>query len=393
MRNNEYDIIIVGGAVMGAAIGHYLIKADPNLKILIVEKDSSYQLSSTILSDGNIRVQFNLEENIRMSQYGIELMDTFEEDMATANYRPNIDFRRQGNLYIVKEGAEAVAKQGLERQQRLGCQVSWLETDKIKQHYPLFGSTECAGATLGHQDGTMSPLDILLGYRNKAIEQGVKFLEAEVAQLQKDDARVTGVLLASGELIHAPIVVNAAGAWAAKLARTIGVELPVQPLKRQVYSVEIDAHFEEILPMLLLPNGQYLFHEGHNHFITGGALPNDPNTDEDFSWSKERFEEHLWEGLVNYLPDFDRLKITNGWAGLYATNTFDHNALLGEYPTMPGFFLANGFSGHGFQQCHAVGRYLAELILDNSITLDLAIFSPQRLLDNKPVFENPSLII
>ena len=89
----------------------------------------------------------------------------------------------------------------------------------------------------------------------------------------------------------------------------------------------------------------------------------------------------------------DRLKVTSGWAGLYAYNTFDYNALLGEWPETKGFYQAHGFSGHGFQQCHAVGRYLSELILGVEPVLDLSIFSPQRILENKPVFENPNRIV
>jgi len=101
----------------------------------------------------------------------------------------------------------------------------------------------------------------------------------------------------------------------------------------------------------------------------------------------------IWPELVEYIPEFDRLKIMRGWAGLYEVNTLDDNAILGEWPTLKGFFLANGFSGHGFQQCHAVGRYIAELILRKAPTLDLSIFSPQRILDNAPVFESKRKII
>ena len=157
--------------------------------------------------------------------------------------------------------------------------------------------------------------------------------------------------------------------------------------------MEVDAHFNRILPLMLLPTGQYCLHEGGNHFVTGGALPSDSETYDDFSWSKERFEEHLWEKLVHFFPSFDRLKIVNGWAGFYAVNTLDGNAILGEWPELDGLYLANGFSGHGFQQCHAVGRYIAELMLGNEPFMDLSIFSPQRVLDNTAVFENPLRII
>lgn len=389
-----YDIIIVGGGVMGSATATYLLKSNPHLQLLVVERDPTYTHSSTVLSDGNIRVQFNIKENIQMSLYGLEVLATFADDMTTPTYTPNPHFRQQGNLYIVDSNGEAFAKQGVALQQSLGGAVQWLEPAQIPHHHPFFQSPNCVGATFGRQDGSMSPLDILLAYRHKAIALGATYLTAEVSRLRHDHGQITGIELTSGDILHAPIVINAAGAWAGKLAQTAGIPLPVQPVKRQVYVVEVEgAYSDRILPMLLLPNGQYLFHEGGNIFTVGGQTPADPITYDDFSWSREAFETHLWEGFVEYLPAFDRLKVTNGWGGLYEVNTLDHNAILGEYPLLRGFYLANGFSGHGFQQCHAVGRYLSELILGQPLTLDLAIFSPQRLLDNKPVFENPKRII
>ena len=192
---------------------------------------------------------------------------------------------------------------------------------------------------------------------------------------------------------RSPIIANVTGACAPILAETVGVPLPIAATKRTVYNVLGSQEFEEILPMILLPTGQFIFHEGGNNYITGGALPDDPVTYIDFSWSKERFEKTLWEGLVTYIPDFDRLKVTGGWAGLYAVNTFDGNAILGEWPELKGYYCANGFSGHGFQQAHAVGRYIAELMLGQTPVLDLSIFSPQRIFDNQPVFENPARLI
>jgi FAD-dependent oxidoreductase domain-containing protein 1 len=156
---------------------------------------------------------------------------------------------------------------------------------------------------------------------------------------------------------------------------------------------ETPAHPETILPLLFLPSGLYLIHEGGGHFMAGKSFSDDPVTTEDFDWERRHFEERLWEELVEHLPLFDRLKITGGWAGLYEVNTFDGNAILGEWPELKGFYLENGFSGHGFQQCHAVGRYIAELILGQSPALDLSIFSPRRILDNQPVFENRRKII
>jgi FAD-dependent oxidoreductase domain-containing protein 1 len=121
-------------------------------------------------------------------------------------------------------------------------------------------------------------------------------------------------------------------------------------------------------------------------------MPDDP-VGFDFKWDDKRFKEILWPELAEFVPAFDTLKLIRGWAGLYAVNTLDQNAILGEWPELKGFFLANGFSGHGLQQAPAVGRYLTELIIGNSHTLDLSIFGPERILSNQPIIEGGWAIV
>jgi len=391
---NTYDIILAGGGIMACSIAYNLLKRDPTLNVLIVERDSTYEKASTTLSDGNTRIQFNVKQNIQISIYAKEVLDRFSDEFATKDHTPMTGFRKQGNLFLVDEAGKKYAKEGIALQQSLGCDSMWLEPNEINKHYPLYqGMDNVVGATFGPDDGTMSPRDILIGYRRKAIEMGTTILEAEVAELLKEGDQMRGLRLKSGEEYHANIVANVTGAWAPILAETVGVNLPIAATKREVYNVLGSEEFEEILPMLLLPTGQFIFHEGENNYVTGGALETDPVTYTDFSWSRERFEETMWEGLVTHIPDFDRLKLTGGWAGLYAVNTFDGNAILGEWPELIGYYCANGFSGHGFQQSHAVGRYIAELMLGKTPELDLSVFSPQRIFDNTPIVENPARLI
>ena len=392
--SNHYDVIFAGGGLMGCAIAYNLLKRDPNLSVLIVERDLTYATSSTILSDGNIRAQFNLPANIEMSLYGLEVLATFSEEFATDHHVPDIAFRQQGNLYLVDAVGEKFARNGVAIQQSLGADVVWLEREEIIDLFPLLQLTdEVVGATHGRKDGSMSPLDVLLGYQRKAVAMGATILEGVVTRLRRAGNQMKGIEVAAGDVYYSNIVFNVAGAWAPLLATPLGIDLPLSSVKREVYNVQINRNIDGVLPMLLLPNGQYLFHEGAGNFEVGGAQADDPITYDDFSYSKTRFEERLWEGFVEYLPDFDRLKVVSGWGGLYAINTLDHNAILGEWPALQGYYCANGFSGHGFQQCHAVGRYLAEMVLCETHALDLSIFSPQRILDNDPVFENPARLI
>jgi glycine/D-amino acid oxidase-like deaminating enzyme len=393
MPNQVFDVVIVGGGVMGCAIAYYLRRAAPASRIVVVEKDPTYAKASTPLSDGNTRLQFNLKENIQMSLYGLEVLSTFAEQMTVNGTAPEVSFRQQGNLFIIDEASREESARGLATQKILGAQVEWLTPAQVQAVYPLFNASHCVGGTLGPLDGTMSPMGILFGYKHKAAELGVEFWAAEVTAIRRDKSRVAGVQLANGETLSAPIVINAAGPWAAPVAQLAGINLPVTPIKRQVTVVETNARPEKILPAIFFPSGLYCFHEGEGVFTCGQSFADDPETLEDFTWERAFFEERLWAELAELMPSFDRLKILRGWAGLYEVNTLDGNAILGEWPELRGFYLANGFSGHGFQHCHAVGRYLAELITGQAPTLDLSIFSPQRVLENRPVFESELKII
>jgi len=391
--NTYYDVIIVGGGVMGCATAYYLLKFDPRLNIAIIEMDSTYEKASTPLSDGNTRIQFNIKENIQMSQYGLEVLARFAKEMEVEGVRPDPAFRQQGNLFVLDEASRAEGYDGWVLQSSLEGIVYWLTPEDVRREYPLYNLKECVAGTLGVQDGTMSPLAVLLGYKKKAISLGAKFMQAEVTEILKNGDRVAGVRLASGEVLNSNVVMNAAGAWAPKIAKTVGVDLPIAPTKRQVTVIETNARPENVLPLLFLPSGMYIVHEGAGVFTIGKSFPTDHVGYDDFTWERKTFEEAIWPELVEYIREFDRLKIQRGWAGLYEVNTLDGNAILGEYPELKGFFLANGFSGHGFQQCHAVGRYIAELMLKKAPALDLSIFSPQRILENKPVFESRRKII
>jgi len=393
MQNNSYDILIIGGGVMGCATAYYLLKYDPNLNVAILEMDPTYEHASTPLSDGNTRIQFNIKENIQMSQYGLEVLKTFPEDMEVNGVRPDPAFRQQGNLFVLDEASRDEAHDGLLLQQSLGCEVHWLTPEGVQKYFPLYNLKGCVAGTFGPHDGTMSPMAVLDGYKRKVFSMGAKYIQAEVAEVLQNRTQVTGVKLPSGEILKSYVVMNAAGAWAAAIAKTVGVDLPVMPTKRQVTIVETNYHGKGVLPVLFLPSGLYVIHEGEGLFMVGKSFPDDYIGTDDFAWERRTFEVRVWPELVEYIPEFDRLKILRGWAGLYEVNTLDGNAILGEWPHLKGFFLANGFSGHGFQQAHAVGRYIAELMLGKAPTLDLSIFSPKRILDNAPVFESKRKII
>ena len=371
---------------MGCSTAYYLSLMDPGLKVIMVEKDPAYEKASTTLSMSNVRVQFSLRENIQISQYTLKVFATFAEDMAVEGKRPNIQFKPEGNLFLVPPEDRHHAEAALDRQKRLGCVVEWWSPEEIKKRFPLYDPAGMAGGTYSPGDGHFDAYAALMAYRAKACSQGLACLHGEVAEIITDGRSVQGVQLVSGETLLSGAIVNCTGAWAARVAATAGVQLPVVPIKRQVFAVSPAVKPDGPLPLTILPSGLYFRTETGGLILIGKSFDDDPEGFH-FSWDDKRFLDILWPELAGFVPAFDTMKLIRGWAGLYAVNTLDGNAVLGQWPELKGFYMANGFSGHGLQQAPAVGRYMAELILGNEHTLDLGIFNPQRILEGRPVAE------
>ncbi len=382
-----YDIIIIGGGIMGSATAYYLMKADPTLKVAVVDRDAAYTQASTTLSMSNVRVQFSLKENVQISLYTQQVLKRFEEDMAVEDQKPRIYYRQEGNLFLVDAAQETAARGAFEMQKDLGCQVQWWSPQTIREHYPLYEPGGFIGGTFSPNDGYIDAYAVLMGYKAKARSLGATYIQDEVVTIKKNQKHVAGAGLAALGRLNAAFVVNCAGAWAADVAKTAGVKLPVLPVKRQVFALDTAVKPTGPLPLTILPSGLYFRSETGGLILLGKSLPEDP-VGFDFNWDDKRFLELLWPELAEFVPAFDRLKLVRGWAGLYAVNTLDGNAILGQWPELNGLYLANGFSGHGLQQGPTVGRYLSELILEKPVSLDLSIFSPQRILENRALSEN-----
>ena len=382
-----YDIIIIGGGIMGSATAYYLTQKDPTLKVAVIERDPTYARASTTLSMSNVRIQFSLKENIQISQYTFDALKGFEEEMAVDGNKPKIYYHPEGNLFLVDENNEAQARRAFDLQQSLGCRIEWWTPQKIKEAFPLYETGSFLGGTYGPDDGHFDAYAALMGYKAKARSLGAEYLKNDVEEITTRSGRVTGVKLASNESLAARSIINCAGAWAVQVAATAGVNLPIEPIKRQVFTLDTAVKPQGPLPLTVLPSGLYFRTETGGVILLGKSMVEDP-PGFDFSWDDKRFMEILWPELAEFVPAFDRLKLVRGWAGLYAVNTLDGNAILGEWPELQGLFLANGFSGHGLQQAPAVGRYLTELILNLPLSLDLSIFGPARVLDNKPLSED-----
>jgi glycine/D-amino acid oxidase-like deaminating enzyme len=387
MNNDRtYDVIITGGGIMGSSTAYYLSRMAPGLKIAVVERDPTYARASTTLSMSNVRIQFSLKENILISQYAFQVLDAFEAEMAVEDRRPRIYFHRDGNLFLVGEQNREAARRAYDLQLSLGCRVEWWSPDQIRARYPLYDTSGIVGGTFGPDDGHFDAYAALMAYKAKARSQGAQYLTGEVTRIRAGGGRAEGVDLSTGESLSAGCVLNCGGAWAAQIAETAGVKLPVIPVQRQVFALDPAVKPEGPLPLTVLLSGLYFRTETGGLILLGKSMEED-SVGFNFTWDDQRFMEILWPELAEFVPAWDRLKLVRGWAGLYDVNTLDHNAIIGEWPEIGGLYLATGFSGHGLQQGPAVGRYLAELILKQPASLDLSIFSPRRILDNKPLSE------
>jgi FAD-dependent oxidoreductase domain-containing protein 1 len=386
MEARSYDVIVAGGAVMGSSTAYHLLKLAPHLRVAVVERDPAYTRASTALSLGGVRIQFGLKENILISLYAQDFFSRFEEDMAVEGEKPAIDYRRAGYLFLIHGPGKAAAVNGMDLQRSVGCQVDWWTPERIKKEFPLFVVDDFVGGTFGPRDGYLDPYGVLMGFRKKAISMGACYLADEAVEVRQAGGKVSGVGLSSGRVLHSEFVVNAAGPWGAEVARMAGIELPLSPVNRQVFAVKPEVSLDRALPLVIAPSGLYFRSETGGLILVGRSMEED-ETGFGFRWDWKRFTDWLWPELARIIPAFEKLKLVRGWAGLYEVNLLDSNAILGPWPEMEGFYLINGFSGHGLQQSPAAGRYLAELILKRTPVLDLSRFSPRRILENRPLGE------
>jgi FAD-dependent oxidoreductase domain-containing protein 1 len=382
-----YDVIIVGGGIMGSTTAFYLTRKDPGLKVVVIERDLAYSRASTTLSMVNARIQFSLKQNVQISQYAFDVLERFEDDMTVAGNRPSIAYHREGNLFLYEAPAVADAKSGHGHAAGLGVPGRVVDAGPDQGPLPPVCYRRVLRRNLRQPGRSFRCIRRVDGIQGQGQGTGAEYIEDEVTELVFDNRQMTGVKTASGATYASAVVVNCAGAWCTELARTAGVDLPVDPVKRQCFCLDT----------AVKPDGPAAPDRPAVRDSTSGRKPaawccwgNPWTTDPvgfDFTWDQNRFMDLLWLELAEFVPAFERLKLVRGWAGLYAVNTLDGNAILGEWPELKGFYLANGFSGHGLQQGPAVGRYMSELIIGDTPTLDLSIFNPQRILEGKPLGE------
>jgi glycine/D-amino acid oxidase-like deaminating enzyme len=382
-----FDVVIIGGGIIGSSIAYHLANDGFNGRIAVFEKDPTYEFSSTTLSAGGVREQFSTQVNIRISQYSIEFYEKFDEVMAVNEEKAHADFRQRGYLFLANEENWSLIKSHFQLQKSLGAKVELLSIEETLKRIPHLDPEGLVGASFGQRDGYLDPYGTLQGFIKKARSLGVHYVYDEVTEISKKGRRVTGVVTRKGEKYSAGVIVNAAGPWAAEVGRMAGVNLPVDAVRRMVFVFQPSEIFDYDLPLVIDVSGLYFRHETGKVIMTGKSILDEP-PGFNFKVNNSFFNQTMWPILADRIPVFDRLKLIKGWAGLYEINRLDSNALLGTHPELEGFYMAIGFSGHGFQQAPAVGKAMSERIrLGRYETIDVSPLHYDRALTGRLVIE------
>ena len=381
------DVILIGGGIVGSSVAYHLTEAGCR-NVLVVERESHQGKGSTGKSMGGVRAQFSTLASIRMSLYSIPFFSTFDEVMGhPSGYRP------QGYLFVAtQERHMQYLRDNYRRQVEAGLkQVQLLKPDDVIHLAPELRSDDIIGGSFCATDGFVDPHSVMTGFMQKAMERGVSLLpNAEVTAIQTDAGGVCGVETTQGP-VSGRTVVNCAGAWAGLVAKQAGVDLPVVPLRRMLVPTEPFDKVSHRSPMVVdMTTGFHYRPEGLGLLLAW----NDPEETPGFKTNFDpAFIEKILTRGVDRLPVLEEAEVNpkRAWAGLYEM-TPDHHPVLGPVAGLPGFFLANGFSGHGVMHSPATGRILADLIVQGKSDLvDTELLGLDRFASGRLIHETAVL--
>lgn len=385
-------IVIIGGGVIGSAIAYFLTLQQPGCKVVVVERDPTYARASSALSASSIRQQFSTDINVQISAYGIGFLRDVGTLLACNGDVPGIGLHEGGYLYLATAAGEATLRDNHGLQRRHGADVALLTAGELAARFPWLALQDVVLGSLGLSgEGWFDGYLLLTALRKKAQSQGVRYVADDAVgfDMSASDGvqHVTAVQLQSGTMLPCSHAVNAGGPWAASIAGWAGIDLPVVGKRRTVFHLSSPAQLPRC-PLLIDTSGIWLRPEGQG-FIAGFVPPADQDADfAPLEPEYHAFEQHVWPLLAERIPGFEALRMQRAWAGYYEMNTFDHNAIVGLSPACDNLVFANGFSGHGLQQCPAVGRGVAELLLTGGYrSLDLSPLSITRIAANRPLLE------
>lgn len=392
---SSYDVVIVGGAIHGTSTAWWLMEnPDFDGSVLVVEMDPAYEKCSTAHTNSCIRQQYSSEINVRISQFGAEFIHNFRRFMGDDPDAPQPRLQNFGYMYLASdEGFANALRESHKVQVAAGAGTKLMTADEIKQAYPFYNVDDIVlGSHNTVDEGYWEGAVVFDWMRRSARKRGAEYVTNRVVGMTKNAAgdRVESVTLETGEVVACGQVVNASGPRAVLTARMAGIEIPVEPRKRYTWIFSAEKPLDQELPLTIDPTGVHVRENGGGTYQGGGHREDeDPAVDyDDFSMDHDLWEEKIWPTLAARIPAFEAVKVSHSWAGHYAYNTLDHNAILGPHDQVKNFIFQNGFSGHGLQQSPATGRAISEILTYGEFrTLDLSCFGYDRIVRNEPFLE------
>lgn len=364
------DVVIIGGGIIGVSIAYYLVKKRVR-DVLLLERGIMGE-GSTAKCVGGIRTQFSTEINIKFSLLSRRIFERFQ-----AEFGVDPEFHQIGYLFLAADDRQwKVFEANAHLMKALKLQVELLKPGEIQRRWPFLKVDDLVGGAYTAHDGYAGPYEVLTGFIGGARRLGAILREGiEVIGIDVERGKIRGVRTSTGERVKTQVVVNASGPYAARVAALAGLELPVQPLRRQIFFTDPFDELPPAFPLVIdLEHGWYMRREGKGLLLAG------PQDSESSLSEQVDFEGKEWAATrsVHRVPILTGARIARGWAGLYEISP-DNHAIIGAFPEVEGFICANGFSGHGFMHSPATGILVAELISEGkATTLDIHPLRPQR---------------
>ena len=393
-KRSAYDVIIIGGAIMGSSAAWFLSQnPDFNGSILVVEKDQKYEFCSTAHTTSCMRQQFSTKLNVQISQFAADFVLNLQEYMVDKIRIPKLKINSFGYMYLADDLSFAeTLKDNQKIQIEAGAATELLSPTEIKLRYPFYNVEDIILGSINLvNEGYWDSMAVFDCWRNKAQENGVEYIENQVVDIIKNKSgdRIKSIKLRSGELIAGENFVNASGPRAAFTSKMAGIDIPVEPRKRYSWIFKAEKPLDRQLPLTIDPSGIHVRENGGGTYQAGGHGVEDPAVDfDDFAMDQDLWEEKVWPILAHRIPNFESIKLMHDWAGHYSMNTLDQNAIVGPHNEVQNFFFLNGFSGHGTQQAPAMGRAVSELLTYGAYqTLDMTPLHYERLIKGNRLVE------
>jgi len=381
------EVVIVGGGIVGSSIAYHLTAAGCT-EVLVIERESAQGKGSTGKSMGGVRAQFSTPVNIQMSLYSIPFYASFEERLGSP-----CDYRPQGYLFCATSDKHmSYLRTNYEKQVAMGLKdVRMITAEEIRGRFPQLRADDIVGGSFCSSDGFVDPYSAMIGFMTWAADHGATLWKnASVTGIPTDAKGISGIETTRGA-VSTRKVVNAAGAWAAGIAKMVGIDLPVEPLRRMLVPTEPFDQFPHTAPMIIdMSNGFHFRPEALGFLLAWNDPEETPGYKTDF---EPAFIEKILTRAAERVPVFENLAVNpkRAWAGLYEM-TPDHHPILGRVPKVPGFFCANGFSGHGVMHAPATGKILADLVLNGETDLiDASRLDLERFAEGRTIHESAVL--